>query len=113
MIPTQVNVLGIPYRITKPDRIMVDGQNGDGAVTYNIALIEIVDGMPIEVERPVVLHEVLHAMFKGQGQNDYRSDENLIEAIAHGMVQILRDNPALVAYLTASIVTAAQAAGEG
>lgn len=99
-LPKSVRVFGIPYTIEKHDRITVDGQNADGSVTYNTALIEIVDGMPLEVERVVVMHEVLHAMFKAQGQNEYRSDENLIEAVAHGVVQVIRDNPLLLSYLT-------------
>lgn len=100
-MPAQVLVGGIPYSIEKQDRITVDEQNADGCITYNVCRIQIVDGMPVEVERTVVLHEAMHAIFKGQGQHDYQHDEALLEAIAHGMVQLLRDNPLLVKYLTA------------
>lgn len=100
MIPTKVMVFGIPYTIAKPDRITVDGVNADGCVTYNVQEIEVVDGMPVEVERTVLLHEIMHAAFKGQGQHEYQHDEALLEAIAHGVVQIMRDNPELVKYLT-------------
>lgn len=99
MLPKTVRVMGIPYTVVKQDRITVNDQNADGAVTYNSALIEVVNGMPIEVERVVVMHEVIHAMFKGQGQNDYRHDEDLIEAVAHGVIQVIRDNPQLLSYL--------------
>lgn len=101
MIPTKVMVFGIPYTVDKPDRITVDDVNADGSITYNTALIKVVDGMPIEVERATLLHEIMHAMFKGQGQHEYQHDEALLEAIAHGVVQIMRDNPELVKYLTA------------
>lgn len=100
MLPKTVQIFGISYRIEKSDRITVDGQNADGSITYNVGLIEIVDGMPIEVERAVVLHEVMHAVFKGQGQGDYQHDESLLEAIAHGVVDVLRANPELTKYLT-------------
>lgn len=99
MLPDKVQVLGIPYTIEKQDRITVDGQNADGSITYNVARIQIVDGMPIEVERATVLHEIMHALFKSQGQHDYQHDEALLEAVAHGVVEIMRCNPALVAYL--------------
>ncbi len=99
--PEIINVLGIPYRVEKPDRITVDGVNGDGSVTYNTSLIEIVDGMPVEVERVVLFHELMHAVFKAQGQTKYRKDENLLDAIAHGIVEVLRANPQLVAYTIA------------
>lgn len=99
MLPKTVRVFGIPYTVERQDRITVDGQNADGCITYNTASIEIVDGMPIEVERVVVLHEVLHAVFKGQGQNVLRRDEDLIEAVAHGVIQVIRDNPQLLQYL--------------
>lgn len=98
-MPKIIRVFGIPYTLEKQDRITVGGQNADGAVTYNTATIEIVDGMPIEVERVVVMHEVMHAIFKGQGQNDFRANEDLIEAVAHGIMQVLRDNSELVAYI--------------
>jgi Zn-dependent peptidase ImmA (M78 family) len=99
MLPTKVVVAGIPYTIEKQDRITIDGRNVDGHVTYNTALIQIVDGMPIEVERVVVIHELAHAMFLHTGHNDYREDEDLVETVANVFVQVLRDNPQLVTYL--------------
>lgn len=106
-LPKSVRVMGIPYTIEKQDRITVDGQNADGCITYNVATIQIVDGMPIEVERAVVVHEIMHAVFKGQGQNDYQHDEALLEAVAHGVVQVLRDNPGLAEYIVGKQETVA------
>lgn len=101
-IPASVKVMGVTYTIEMKDRITTDGRNVDGEITYNSGLIEIVEGMPLAVEQRVVIHELIHAVFCAQGHNDFRMDENLVDAVANGMVQLLQDNPDLAQYLFSS-----------
>lgn len=103
---TTVDILGVPFSITTSDRITgSDGRNLDGEITYNVAKIEIVNGMPPEVERRVLLHEIMHGIFSQTGHENYRLDEDLIEAVANSLVYLLRRNPALVAYLVETDVS--------
>lgn len=98
-VPLQVIVGDIPYTIEKKDRITTEeGKNLDGQITYNTATIEIVEGMPIQVERFIVWHEIAHACFEAAGHNAYRMDEDLVDCVAHKIVEVLRANPQLVAY---------------
>lgn len=101
---TTVNILGVPYTIRIADKITgVDNHNTDAEITYNSALIELVKGMPLEVERRVLVHEIMHGIFAHTGHNSYRQDEDLIETVANSVVSLLQNNPALIAYLTEDV----------
>lgn len=100
VLPDQVNIFGIPYTIEKKPNVRdAIGNEMDGLISHHDAMIYISDGMHPLVEMRTVMHEVIHAMFKIQGHGDYRRDEDLIEAIENGVIEIMRCNPALVAYL--------------
>ena len=51
--------------------------------------------------KEILLHEILHATthpsFNGEEKTD---DESLVNAVAPVLLQVLQDNPELVAYLT-------------
>jgi hypothetical protein len=44
------------------------------------------------------MHEVLHGIFTNADVQN--QDEHLIAVLSYGLVQVLRDNPALVAMIT-------------
>ena len=52
-----------------------------------------------DIQRVTLIHEALHAILYAAGiAGDH--DERVIDALAYGLVSLLRDNPALVGYLT-------------
>ena len=44
-------------------------------------------------------HEVVHGILFGAGMRDH--DEQIVDALAHGLVQVLRDNPEIIPTLPA------------
>jgi len=49
--------------------------------------------MKPSIRRVTLWHEIVHGILYAAGQTDH--DEVLTDAIAHGIVQVLRDNPEL------------------
>ena len=47
-----------------------------------------------QIQHLTVWHEVLHGILMGAAYPD-EHDEQVIDALAHGIVQVLRDNPIL------------------
>jgi len=42
-----------------------------------------------------LLHEIIHGIFQYQGHTEWRKNEELIEAISEGLMQVILDNPKL------------------
>ena len=68
-----------------------------GTCNYDTGRLSLQTGMLLSKEQEVVLHEVLHAC-------GYPTlcgkDEEFVDTIAPSLLQVLRDNPSLVEYLT-------------
>lgn len=76
--------------------------NEAGLYHFSDGLIEIrKDQSPVEL-RDTVLHELLHSILHSQGR-EYGGEveEVYVRAIATGLIGVFRDNPRLVAWLTA------------
>ncbi len=69
-----------------------------GRFVYAERRIEIDRDLDLVIRPITLLHEVLHGILQNAGLDD--QPEPLVRAIAHGVVQVLRDNPGLVTYLT-------------
>jgi hypothetical protein len=50
-----------------------------------------------------VLHEILHAVYANAGLSPLSDEEHVCSAISTGLLQVLRDNPKLVAWLTKAL----------
>lgn len=48
-----------------------------------------------QAKRVTLWHEIIHGILYGAGLREH--DEQVVDALAHGIVQVLRDNPQLVA----------------
>lgn len=46
-----------------------------------------------------LIHEINHAIFTTCGMGDRESEERICTALANGWCQVLRDNPALIAWI--------------
>jgi hypothetical protein len=55
--------------------------------------IRLNKAMKPDIRQVTLWHEVVHGILFAAGQTDH--DEVLTDAIAHGIVQVLRDNPQL------------------
>ena len=93
------------YRIEWTDEpIHVDGRVCRGDVDYNRARIRLSSREDILGEGqkvPVLMHEVVHAMLYERGRCKDAEDEDLVDALAAGFVNLVRQNPGLVQYIQA------------
>lgn len=50
-----------------------------------------------------VIHEVLHGLYGNAGLGPMCQEEQVVSVLSTGLVQVLRDNPKLVAWLTKAL----------
>ena len=70
-----------------------------GRCDYKKQAIVLDPGMAPGQYRATLLHEVLHAVFHTSGGR-FDNEEEIVGEIEFPLLGVLRDNPALVAYLT-------------
>lgn len=73
-----------------------------GLCDNNDLTIRIKKPLPPTMEAEVVLHEVLHAVFASMRIVPKKGEEHCVDLLAPGLLQVFRDNPGLLAYLTAA-----------
>jgi hypothetical protein len=115
-MPATVRVGSVTFRVTTdPDDWMrIEHKNqrkGDyGFTGYHEATIYINPESTPDTQRLTLWHEVMHAMceavmgspdWRGLGKEKAAREEAVIAAFESPIVCVLRDNPPLVAYLTA------------
>jgi hypothetical protein len=49
------------------------------------------------------IHEVLHALYQTMGLNDKDNEERTVGQLACGLAMVIRDNPALIKWIVASL----------
>lgn len=93
MIPASVDVLGKPYRVE-----LIQRDSGDyGECFSDQCRIEVATYQCDTQKKDTLLHEVMHAI---DHEMNCRMSEPQIRRIATGLLAVLRQNPALVAFLT-------------
>jgi hypothetical protein len=96
-----LDILGKRYRVNFIER--EEGGGDCGECLYNVCTIEVATGFQcLEQQRDTLLHEVLHAVDHEMNGLGGALRERHIRALATGLYAVLRQNPALVAFLTAS-----------
>lgn len=74
-----------------------------GKTSSHMQKIEIMAGMPFEVERETLFHEILHAIYSGVGGQDddapYVGEEKTIQMFSPAIVDVFDRNPELVSYM--------------
>lgn len=69
-----------------------------GQIDYAACRIDLERGMSPQAQRATLIHEILHGILNNAGERDH--DERLIDLLAYGLLDVIADNPDLVAYLT-------------
>jgi hypothetical protein len=70
-----------------------DGESADGWICYADGAIRLDAALHPQLRRVTLWHEILHAILTQTGRQ--RHNEGELDALAHGIVQVLRDNPDL------------------
>jgi hypothetical protein len=118
-MPATVQIGTVAYRVTAtPDDWMriehATQRKGDyGHASHNDAVIYVNPETPPDVQRLTLWHEVLHCLnetvmgdpswlaLSGNPETLLAAEEVVVRMWEHPTLAVLRDNPELVAYLTA------------
>lgn len=101
-LPNKVQIGAIAYTINeitmaidadKPTRTV-------GQILVDSAVIDIAADLHPQVKIHTLWHETFHGILNAAGQDD--QPEHIIDALAHGVVMLLRDNPNLIPLTTLS-----------
>jgi Zn-dependent peptidase ImmA (M78 family) len=76
-----------------------DGGAIDGQIDHGWAEILIKKNMDKQIQVQTILHEILHAI-EAQSGRPHELKEPMVDALAFGIYQALRDNPQLVKLIT-------------
>ena len=71
-----------------------------GRIEHMKLKIEVESTLAEPIKRVTLMHEIVHGIFNQAGQDLEDSREELVLALGYGLTALLRNNPALVAYLT-------------
>lgn len=91
-----VKVCGMSYQVIESRPVTENGDVGEGHISYSKMLIEINPDLVGDSKVLSVWHEVCHAILMHTGHFNEKNDEQLMEALSMGLVQLIRDNPQLV-----------------
>lgn len=92
-----VKIRNMHYDVNTVDYTVLNGQLCYGLIDYNKLEIQIAKDIPLEKQRETLWHEILHGI-----TNEYNIDlsnddeEDIIDEISKGIVQVLHDNPELI-----------------
>ena len=103
-LPKEIKVLGLDYEIKEYEDNLTVKDAGFTHVHGN--LISITTGMKPKQQACTLLHEVLHAVFAEMGMHNSPikdGEEYIVECFSNGLIQIIRDNPELIAFLQESL----------
>jgi hypothetical protein len=93
--PERIRVLGKRFDVKfAGDTILAQDLNGECDSDRQLILVR--EGQPLESEQDTVLHEILHAIDEAMG---LKMKEAQVKGAATGLLAVMKDNPALVAYL--------------
>ena len=95
-----VMVDAVEYRVEETDeKIIIEGQQCVADVDYNSALIRIGNVVGEGAKAKVLMHEIFHALLSERGLGAESQNEMLVNELASGTINLIRDNPALVEFI--------------
>lgn len=103
--PAKVKIVGKVYKVRVVTERAVGFDPGDyGDCDNDNLVIRIVAGRSLENDQDTLLHEIIHAVEFQMGLdgeiNKKVSAEQRVQGTATGLLAVMKDNPALVRYLT-------------
>ncbi len=97
----------VTYKVEFKPRLYGPGDDGknvwlNGEIDYGQCLIQIEqEKMSPQLIAEVLWHEAVHGILEQAGQTEH--SEAMVKALGYGLVQLVRDNPELIA-LTLDVV---------
>jgi hypothetical protein len=98
MMPSSVQVGPFDYAVTVDDALPKH-DTCYGHIDLRKQIIYLAPDQGSDQMADTLAHEVLHAVFRMMGRTDTNADEAVIGPLSPLLVDVLRRNPALVAFL--------------
>ena len=70
-----IDIYGNPYTIKRPEKIIINGSENDGASNYSTREIEVKRDLPAGYDRYVFVHEVAHIAMSENGLSEWFTPE--------------------------------------
>lgn len=67
-----------------------------GEINYGDALIYLADNQDAQVMIATLWHEIIHGILDYSGHHESRDDEGLVDALAFGLMALVKQNPHLL-----------------
>jgi hypothetical protein len=108
-LPSSIRVGYRDYDLVVVSPLNAEAEGAFGRHSSTACRIEVrTDTKPAETA-DTLIHETLHAVWNVAGLQAKDSEERIVTSLAHQLTQVIRDNPELVAYLTAALAPSQQA----
>lgn len=99
--PREVVVGPFTYSVEWPVWAEEDGEPMSGRAEHSTLTIFVSTGLHVELQRKVLLHEIMHACVFVTGHNSSEvTEEHFIRGTAFALLDVLRDNPEVVRFIT-------------
>ena len=81
-----VSVCGVNYKIEYVD-VIDESCEGivHGEIDYTKGIIRIKNGLPKDIERQVIIHEIVHGILFNVGKSKMTEDEEFVQLLAVGI----------------------------
>ncbi|WP_143147414.1 hypothetical protein [Butyrivibrio hungatei] len=83
----KVNICGVPHEVVFKDDSFTACETHFGEIKYKECKITLSTGMPPEMEKQTLIHEMVHGFFTHLGYNNLAGDEVLVQSLAQAMAQ--------------------------
>ncbi len=93
----KIKIGAIDYPVIDQDDLHDNHKQLYGWIKFNTMEILLSTELGPQARYAVLWHEIVHGVLNAAGIDD--DNERLVLAMGHGIVQVLRDNPALIEML--------------
>ena len=99
-LPEFVKVGHLTYKIAEMTRKDAERADIYGDIVHSDASIRVKEGMAPGATAETLLHEIMHAVFdEWEIKMPIAEEERIVGAMARGMATVMRDNPAVMAWM--------------
>ena len=96
----QVKIGGTTYQVLDCEDLRDETYNRlDGRFTGGQTTIQLSAALSTQGRYAILWHEIVHGILIHAGMDEIVDEERLVSALGYGIVQVLRDNPDLIALL--------------
>ena len=80
------------YKVTFENGLEIDGEFVNGFIDTDNLVIQLDKNLPKKTKQQVLIHEVVHGVLKNAGKQELFKNEELVDCIASGIMQVIYDN---------------------